>query len=92
MQQLRQFNSPIFDGIKRTSFAKHNSSLDAGQPAGMNYYWKSEYITGIVEQAIETLVDYASNITSPYSRLAVFQITYWTLAKKGQVEHGKLPE
>jgi FAD/FMN-containing dehydrogenase len=74
LQPLRGFGSPIFDGIKRTPFAIHNSSLDAGQPAGMNYYWKSEYITEIADNAIETLVAFAANMTSPYSRLAVFQI------------------
>jgi Berberine and berberine like len=74
LEPLREFGGPIFDGIKRTSFAAHNSSLDPGQPAGMNYYWKSEYVTGIAEDAIETLVAYAANMTSPYSRLAVFQL------------------
>lgn len=71
---LRAFGSPIFDGIKRTTFAAHNSSMDAGQPAGMYYYWKSEYVTEIADNAIETLVAYAANMTSPYARLAVFQL------------------
>ncbi len=74
LQPLRGFGSPIFDGIKRIPFAAHNSSLDPGQPAGMNYYWKSEYITEIVDNAIETLVAFAANMTSPYSRLAVFHL------------------
>lgn len=74
LQPLRGFGSPIFDGIKRTPFAIHNSSLDAGQPAGKNYYWKSEYITEIADNAIETLVAFAANMTSPYSRLAVFHL------------------
>ena len=74
LKPLRDFASPIFDGIKRTSFSMHNSSLDSGQPAGMYYYWKSEYITEIADEAIETLVTYAAKMTSPYSRLAVFQL------------------
>jgi len=41
---LRAFGTAIFDGIKRQPFAAHNSSLDAGQPVGMNYYWKTEYV------------------------------------------------
>ena len=74
LQQLHDFGFPIFDGIKLTPFAIHNSSLDAGQPAGKYYYWKSEYITEIADNAIDTLVDSAANMTSPYSRLAVFQL------------------
>ena len=74
VKPLRDFGSPIFDGIKRTTFTAHNSSLDTGQPAGMNYYWKSEYITEIADGAIESLVAFAANMTSPYSRLVVFQL------------------
>jgi hypothetical protein len=74
VEPLRNFGSPIADGIKPKPFTVHNSSLDAGQPSGMNYYWKSEYITEIADSAIETLVSYAAKMTSPYSRLAVFQL------------------
>jgi FAD/FMN-containing dehydrogenase len=74
VQPLRDFGPPVFDGIMPKPFAAHNSSLDAGQPAGMNYYWKSEYATEIADDAIETLVAFAANMTSPYSRLAVFQL------------------
>jgi FAD/FMN-containing dehydrogenase len=74
VQPLRDFGPPVFDGIMPKPFAAHNSSLDAGQPTGMHYYWKSEYATEIADDAIETLVAYAANMTSPYSRLAVFQL------------------
>jgi FAD/FMN-containing dehydrogenase len=74
LKPLREFGQPIIDGIKRTPFAAHNASLDPGQPAGMYYYWKSEYVSGIAEDAIETLVAYATNMSSPYARLAVFQL------------------
>lgn len=74
VQPLRDFGTPIFDGIMRKPFSAHNSSLDAGQPSGMHYYWKSEYITEIADNAIETLVAFAANMTSPYSRLAIFQL------------------
>jgi FAD/FMN-containing dehydrogenase len=74
VKPLRDFGPPIFDGIQVKPFAAHNSSLDAGQPNGMHYYWKSEYITEIADDAIETLVAFAANMTSPQSRLAVFQL------------------
>ncbi len=74
VQPLRDFGSPIVDGIKRQPFTAHNSSLDPGQPTGMHYYWKSEYVTEIADEAIDTLVAFAANMTSPYSRLAVFQL------------------
>jgi len=74
LQPLRDFGSPIADGIKRTDFAAHNSSLDVGQPKGLQYYWKSEYVTEIADDVIETLVDFAGKMTSAYTRLAVFHL------------------
>lgn len=74
VQPLRNFGAPIFDGIQVKPFTSHNSALDAGQPSGMHYYWKSEYVTELADDAIETLVTFAATMTSPYSRLAVFQL------------------
>jgi FAD/FMN-containing dehydrogenase len=74
VQPLRDFGAPIFDGIQVKPFTAHNSALDAGQPSGMYYYWKSEYVTEIADDAIETLVTFAADMTSPYSRLAAFQL------------------
>jgi FAD/FMN-containing dehydrogenase len=74
VQPLRDFGPPVFDGIMPKPFAAHNSSLDAGQPTGKHYYWKSEYATEIADDAIESLVAFAANMTSPFSRLAVFQL------------------
>ena len=74
LQPLREFGAPLFDGIGRKPFAAHNSFLDAGQPSGKYYDWKSEYVTEIADDAIDVLVDYAGHMTSPYARLAVFQL------------------
>jgi FAD/FMN-containing dehydrogenase len=74
LQPLRDFGSPIKDAIQTKSFIAHNTSLDPGQPNGMHYYWKSEYVTEIADGAIDAIVDAAAKMTSPYSRLAVFQL------------------
>lgn len=74
VQPLRDFGAPIFDGIQVKPFTAHNSALDAGQPSGMYYYWKSEYVTELADDAIETLVAFAAKMTSPHARLAAFQL------------------
>jgi hypothetical protein len=74
LQPLRNFGNPLADGIKVKPFAEHNASLDAGQPNGLHYYWKSEYLTEIADGAIETLVAFAANMTSPNTRLALFHL------------------
>jgi hypothetical protein len=74
IRPLREFGTPIVDAIKPKSFIAHNTSLDPGQPSGMHYYWKSEYVSSIADEAIEVICDAAANMTSPYARLGVFQL------------------
>jgi len=74
LQPLRDFGSPIFDGIQRKAFSAHNSSLDAGQPNGMQYYWKSEYVREIADGLIDSLVNFGARMSSPYSRLVAFRL------------------
>jgi len=74
VRTLREFGSPIVDAIKPKSFIAHNTSLDPGQPSGMYYYWKSEYVTTIADDAIQAIAASAAEMTSAYARLAVFQL------------------
>ena len=74
LQPLREFGTPLFDGIGVKPYITHQKSLDPGQPHGHRYYWKSEYAHEISDNAIETLIAYAANMTSPSSRLAVFHL------------------
>ncbi len=74
MQPLKTFGKPLADAIKPKPFAEQNAMLDAGQPAGLQYYWKSEYLSEISDEAIETCVQYAAGITSPNTRVALFHL------------------
>ncbi len=74
MQPLKTFGKPLADAIKPKPFAAQNAMLDAGQPAGLQYYWKSEYLSEISDDAIETCVQYAAGITSPHTRVALFHL------------------
>ncbi|MFP4450603.1 MAG: BBE domain-containing protein, partial [Rhodosalinus sp.] len=48
--------------------------LDQGQPEGHQYYWKSEYLRVLPDDAIETAVDYSARMTSPLGRVAIFHL------------------
>ena len=41
--------------------------LDAGQPFGRRYYWKSDYFAEIGDGLIDAMVEHAERITSPHS-------------------------
>jgi hypothetical protein len=74
LQPLREFGAPLFDGVSLKPYTAHQKSLDPGQPRGHRYYWKSEYVYNISDDAIETLIAYAAHMTSPSSRLALFHL------------------
>ena len=50
------------------------SLLDATQPKGRRYYWKSEYLSGIEPELCTGMIQHAANFPSPHSALIFFQI------------------
>ena len=43
MRPLKTFGSPVVDTITTKPFVAHQTMLDAGQPFGRRYYWKSDF-------------------------------------------------
>jgi hypothetical protein len=48
--------------------------LDATQPKGRRYYWKSEYLPKIESGLIDPFIAHAAAIRSPHSAVILFQI------------------
>jgi hypothetical protein len=64
---LKAFGRPLADTIARKPFREHQTMLDAGQPFGRRYYWKSGYFADISDGLFATMVEHAERITSPHS-------------------------
>lgn len=45
--------------------------LDAANPPGWQNYWKSEYLKGFSDEAIDTLIEYAAKRPSPMSKILI---------------------
>ena len=71
---IKSFGSPIGDVLVRRSYAQMQSLLDATQPKGRRYYWKSEYISRVDPALCEKLIEHAAKIRSPHSMVGLFQI------------------
>ena len=71
---LRAFGNPVADIISRRPYAQMQSLLDATQPKGRRYYWKSHYLPGVDPQAVEVLIEHARRIASPHSAILLFQL------------------
>jgi FAD/FMN-containing dehydrogenase len=71
---LRRLGRPVADIVTRRPYAQMQSLLDATQPKGRRYYWKSHYLSGIDDRMIEQATEHAARIVSPFSAILVFQI------------------
>jgi hypothetical protein len=74
VKPLKEFGSPLIDLVGRKPFTVHQALLDAAQPPGRYYYWKSDYLTGVTDEAQETLIAHTTEFPSPESSLLVFQL------------------
>lgn len=71
---IKSFGKPIGDVLVRRPYAQMQALLDATQPKGRRYYWKSEYLAAIEPALCEKVVAHAERIQSPHSAVILFQI------------------
>jgi hypothetical protein len=71
---IKRFGRPLADTIGVKPFAEHQTILDAGQPFGRRYYWKSGYFADIGNGLVDTMVEHAGRITSPHSAVLLMHL------------------
>ena len=69
LHPLRSFCPPDADLVKTIPYTQVQRLLDAANPRGRLNYWKAEYFTGYSDAAIDTIVDFAARMQSPYSKV-----------------------
>jgi len=71
---IKSFRNPIGDVLVRRPYTQIQSLLDATQPKGRRYYWKSEYLPRIEPVLCRKVIEHAAKIPSPHSAVILFQI------------------
>jgi FAD/FMN-containing dehydrogenase len=71
---IKAFGKPVGDVLVRRPYAQMQALLDATQPKGRRYYWKSEYLPRIEPALCEKVMHHAARIRSPHSAVILFQI------------------
>ncbi|HZI27559.1 MAG TPA: FAD-binding oxidoreductase [Gemmatimonadaceae bacterium] len=71
---IKSFGTSIGDVLQRRTYVQMQSLLDATQPKGRRYYWKSEYLPRIEPALCGKVVEHAARIQSPYSAVILFQM------------------
>ena len=72
---VKSFGKPIGDVLVRRPYVQMQSLLDATQPKGRRYYWKSEYLSRIEPELCGKLAEHAARIRSPHSAVILFSST-----------------
>ncbi|PYO62971.1 MAG: FAD-binding oxidoreductase [Gemmatimonadetes bacterium] len=71
---IKRFGSPVGDIIQWRPYVSQQSLLDATQPKGRRYYWKSEYLPRHEPDMLAKVIEHAKRIPSPHSAILVFPI------------------
>lgn len=59
---LRDFGQPLADKVAPRPYTKFQQISDANWQPGFRDYWKAEYLRGLSDEAIDTLVHFAGTI------------------------------
>jgi FAD/FMN-containing dehydrogenase len=71
---IKAFGSPIGDVVQRRTYVSQQSMLDATQPKGRRYYWKSEFLPRLHTELLTKVIESAGRIVSPHSGIILFPI------------------
>jgi FAD/FMN-containing dehydrogenase len=71
---IKAFGSPVGDIIQRRPYVSQQSLIDATQPKGRRYYWKSEYLPAVKPELLAVAIKHAAAIASPHSAILLFPV------------------
>jgi FAD/FMN-containing dehydrogenase len=71
---IKAFGSPVGDIVQPRLYVSQQSLLDATQPKGRRYYWKSEYLPRLEPELLAKTIEHARRIVSPHSAILLFPL------------------
>jgi len=74
LAQVRSFGEPWADVIKVKPYVAQQAMLDATQPKGMHYYWKSEFLAGLSDGVLDTYKAQFVGNTAPANQIVLFHL------------------
>lgn len=62
---LRRYGSPLVDTFEPMAYKDAQRMADFLWPPGLHNYWKSCYLTGLTDDAVDVIVDFFERVPSP---------------------------
>ncbi|HEX5133525.1 MAG TPA: FAD-binding oxidoreductase [Candidatus Krumholzibacteria bacterium] len=71
---IKAFGKPVGDMMQRRPYVTQQNLLDATQPKGRRYYWKSEFVSSFEPELFAKLKEHGDRLQSPHSAAILFQL------------------
>jgi len=71
---IKSHGEPLADLIGVKDYVAQQAMLDATQPTGMHYYWKSEFLPGLTDDLFAAYNAQFEGLTAPANQIVLFQI------------------
>lgn len=71
---LRDLGEPVFDLLGEWPYTQQQSYLDATEPKGHHYYWRTEFASGLSEEMLAACREAASSCPVPAGQVVVAHV------------------
>ena len=71
---LRALGDPLADIIQARDYVQLQSMLDATQPKGMHFYWKSEFVSELPDELLATYHAQFEGLDAPANQIVLFHV------------------
>jgi FAD/FMN-containing dehydrogenase len=71
---IKSHGQPLADLIQVKTYIAQQTLLDATQPKGMHYYWKSEFIPGLSAELLDTYGAQFVDLKAPANQIVLFPV------------------
>ena len=71
---IKAHGEPLADLIQVKDYTAQQQMLDATQPKGMNYYWKSEFVPGLSDELFAAYNAQFEDLKAPANQMVLFQV------------------
>ncbi|MCV0403849.1 MAG: FAD-binding oxidoreductase [Chloroflexi bacterium] len=71
---IRALGDPLADIIQVREYVQLQSMLDATQPKGMHFYWKSEFVSELSDDLLDAYHAQFDGLEAPANQIVLFQI------------------
>jgi FAD/FMN-containing dehydrogenase len=72
--RVKALDTPVGDVVERRSYVSQQSIVDATQPKGRRYYWKSEYLARLDDALLDEAIAQAAKLVSASSSILLFPL------------------